>query len=254
MAEFVKKTVVGYKAAGGQSDPECTHVILTKSEYDKSVWELELAQRKVSDMQREARSQVIRAQDEATRQIRQKVAEANAAIDKSNQAVLKAHGKIEYLQELNENLLRIARERANADRKLKPKKDHTGYVVVSSAEKEYRYKSNRRDYETVMLWETVLQTPYSIDFTEEQAREQTKELTGNEGKSDWLVGRLGINASYNGEYDEMLEKAKWSDEQKAEYNIMLTRKLRANYRTGYWEVIFTHTKPLGLVPADMRAR
>ena len=45
-----------------------------------------------------------------------------------------------------------------------------------------------------MLWETVLETPYFIDFTEEQAREQTKELTG----SVWLVGRLGINASYGG--------------------------------------------------------
>lgn len=30
-----------------------------------------------------------------------------------------------YLAGLNENLLRIARERANADRKLKPKKEHT---------------------------------------------------------------------------------------------------------------------------------
>lgn len=44
------------------------------------------------------------------------------------------------------------------------------------------------------------------------------------------------------------------DKQKAEYNIMLTRKLRANYRTGYWEVFFTHTKSLGVVPEDMRVR
>ena len=29
---------------------------------------------------------------------------------------------------LNANLLRIAKERANADRKLKPKKEHTGYA------------------------------------------------------------------------------------------------------------------------------
>ena len=37
-------------------------------------------------------------------------------------------------------------------------------------------------------------------------------------------------------------------------NIMLKPRLRANYKTGYWEVIFLHTKPLGLVPAEMRAR
>ena len=101
-----------------------------------------------------------------------------------------------------------------------------------------------------MLWETVLETPYFIDFTEEQAREQTKELTG----SVWLVGRLGINASYGGEYEDMLAEKEWSAQQKREMNIMLKRRLRANYTTGYWEVIFSHTKPLGVVPADMRAR
>lgn len=128
------------------------------------------------------------------------------------------------------------------------------YVVVSSTEKEYRYKINRRDFETATLWETVLQSPYSIDFTEEQARRQMRELIGNDGKDIWLVSRLGISASYDGEYEEMLEKATWSDQQKAERNIMLKRKLRANYRTGYWEIIFFHTKPLDVVPVDMRAR
>ena len=123
----------------------------------------------------------------------------------------RAHEEGVYLAGLNENLLRIARERANADRKLKPKKEHTGYVVVSSTEKEYRYKINRRDFETATLWETVLQSPYSIDFTEEQARRQMRELIGNDGKDIWLVSRLGISASYDGEYEEMLEKATWSD-------------------------------------------
>ena len=154
------------------------------------------------------------------------------------------------LTELNENLRRIARERSNVDRNLRPKKWHTGYVVVSSTEKAYRYKVDRQNWKTVMLWETVLETPYFIDFTEEQAREQTKELTG----SVWLVGRLGINASYGGEYEDMLAEKEWSAQQKREMNIMLKRRLRANYKTGYWEVIFSHTKPLGVVPADMRAR
>ena len=36
------------------------------------------------------------------------------------------------------------------------------------------------------------------------------------------------------------------DKQKAEYNIMLTRKLRANYRTGYWEFFLPIRNLLGL--------
>ena len=78
--------------------------------------------------------------------------------------------KIEYLNGLNKNLLRIARERANADRKLRPKKTHTGYVVLTSSEKEYRYKIMRKETAVAGLWETALQSPYSVDFTEEQAR------------------------------------------------------------------------------------
>ena len=37
------------------------------------------------------------------------------------------------------------------------------------------------------------------------------------------------------------------------YNVMLERWLRANYRSGYWELVFLHTKPLAVVPPDMRA-
>lgn len=31
-------------------------------------------------------------------------------------------------------------------------------------------------------------------------------------------------------------------------------KLRANFRAGYWEASFLHTKPLGVVPPEMRVR
>lgn len=70
-----------------------------------------------------------------------------------------------------------------------------------------------------------------------------------------MVGfRLGINASYDGEYEKMMEEKEWNDKQKKVWNIMLKRRLRANYKTGYWEVIFSHTKPLDVVPEDMRVR
>ena len=52
----------------------------------------------------------------------------------------------------------------------------------------------------------------------------------------------------------MLHEQRRSGRQEESRNIMLKPKLRANYKTGYWEVIFLHTKPLGLVPAEMRAR
>lgn len=248
--------MLGYKEVpGGQSDEECTHVVLTYDEYDRMVMGRARAEAEAIEAQKKAAASIEKARQEARAQILKDREETQKIVDSLNAELEKERQDSDYLARLNENLLRIARERANADRNLKPKKEHTGYVVVSSTEKEYRYKVNRRDFETVMLWETVLQSPYSIDFTEEQAREQTKELTGNrDGKGIWLVFRLGINARYNGEYEEMLENKGWSDQQKMEMNIMLKMRLRANYKTGYWEVIFSHTKPLDVVPVDMRAR
>ena len=69
-----------------------------------------------------------------------------------------------------------------------------------------------------------------------------------------IVGRIGIDTYYHGSYEDLLHDQRRSGRQEESRNIMLKPKLRANYKTGYWEVIFLHTRPLGLVPAEMRAR
>lgn len=229
-------------------------MILTREEYEQIVRQKATAETEAVAAKSNAAAAIERADRDAKRKIREAAEETQKEKDRICQALSEAESKMEYWRGLNENLLRISKERANADRNLKPKKEHTGYIVVSSTEKEYRYKVDRRHWETVILWETVLQTPYPIDFTEEQAREETKELIGNNGKGNWLVSRLGINMYYDGDYEGLLENSKWNDPKLEERNIMFKGRLRANYRAGYWEVIFSHTKPLWIVPADMRAR
>ena len=49
----------------------------------------------------------------------------------------------------------------------------------------------------------------------------------------------------------MIEDKRWCAEPD-KYNIMLKPKFRVNFRSGYWEVICLHTKPLDVVPTDMR--
>lgn len=117
---------------------------------------------------------------------------AYAEVDAVQKDLEEACRKIEYLNGLNKNLLRIARERANADRKLRPKKTHTGYVVLTSSEKEYRYKTMRKENAVAGLWETALQSPYSVDFTEEQARALTEELVQPNENSETIVGRIAL--------------------------------------------------------------
>ena len=56
-----------------------------------------------------------------------------------------------------------------------------------------------------------------------------------------------------GTYEEMIEDSS-VDEEFLKRNILLKgqQRLRANFRSGYWEVICLHTKPLDVVPRDMR--
>jgi hypothetical protein len=248
MSEFVKKTMIGYKEVpGGQSDPECSHVILTLKEYEGLL-------QKISQAEQETRNEKRRAEEEKGASLyreQQTIQKANQAIEKWMKALEKEKAESAYQKGLNENLLRIARERANADRKLKPKKEHTGYVVVVSSEKIYRYK-NRHRLESVKLWETVIQSPYSIEFPAEQAKRMILEEFFPE-TGEWEAARLGIKRWVAGDYEDFLSAAD-KDEEFMKQNAALTgyRSFRANYRAGYWEMILVHTKPLEVVPKDMR--
>ena len=120
------------------------------------------------------------------------------------------------------SVIRISRERANADKLL-----------------------------TAKVWEKVLQSPYSVDFTESQARQLIEEdlLT----KENGLLANVGITLICRGSsYENLIETENWK-EIKATHNTLFSRQLRANYRAGYWEYIIQHTKPLGIVPTEMRA-
>lgn len=250
MSEFVKKTAFGYKTvSGGYSDPELSHVILAKAEYDGLLDQIQVAQEEATTAVRQAdqRERAIMRQTNA--KIQQIQAAADKAAGELRQELAVEREEREYQQRLNANLLRISKERANAARKLKPKKEHSGYVVISSTEKDHFYKhgANRKK---AILWETVLQTPFSIDFTEEQARTETEALFQKDESGAWPIGKIGINGQYPDGYGEMTKDRNAAEWEK--YNVMVENKLRANFRFGYWELIMLHTKPLGVVPAEMR--
>lgn len=248
MSEFVKKTIMGYKPLdGGHSDPECTHVILTLKEYDNLLREISQAKQKARD----EKSKAADAQKESEQKLNSTVQQYQQAIEEWKVAFNKAQAEIASQKGLNENLLRVARERANADRKLKPKKEHSGYVVVVSSEKIYRYKDGRR-LGSAKLWETVIQSPYSIEFPAKQVKKLIiQEFFSENG--EWEAARLGIDRWYSGDYGDLLNDQN-VDEEFMKHNVALMeyRSFRANYRAGYWEVILVHTRPLGVVPKDMR--
>lgn len=254
MARYVKLGPLGgYKdVTGGQSDPECTHVILTKKEYDQLHREKAAAESEASRTKHEAERAISDARRGAQYTAQQAAAEAQQTVEAMEADLAAERAESAHQRALNANLLRIAKERANADRKLKPKKEHTGYLVVFSGEKEHQFKDGNRRVKRVLLWETVIQSPYVVDFPETQVRKQIlRELIQKDNDGHRLIDRLGINGYYTKGYGSLLEDREWCTEPER-FNIMLKPKFRANFRAGYWEVVCLHTKPLDVVPKDMR--
>ena len=253
MAEFVKRTMMGYKEVSGcASDPECTHVILTDKEYTQQLQKISMAEQEARNTKYDADRKIRQVRSDAQSRVSAAEVEADQRVKALEQELAEAQKEVEYQRGLNANLLRISRERANADRKLKPKKEHTGYIVASSEEKEYRYRDGKK-WKKVKLWETVLQSPYTVDYTEEQARVQiTRELFPK--GEHWPITKIGITARYGGTYEGMLADNSVSDDF-LQCNVLVAQqqRLRANFRIGYWEIVLIHTKPLEVVPKEMRA-
>lgn len=227
---------------------------MTREEYERTLREKQQAELDKRNAEYDAGRAVKGAQDEALRAVRRAEDEARLRVEDMERALAAERAESAYQRGLNENLLRISRERANADRNLKPKKAHTGYVVVSSGEKERRYRDGNGRWQMAVLWETVLQGPYSVDFTEEQARKQMlEELFREDESGQWLVQQIGITGAYDGGYAAMLGDKEWREVYQ-EYNVMVERRLRANFRAGFWEMVVVHTKGLRVVPEDMRVK
>ena len=242
--------MVGYKAVvGGSSDPECTHVILTLDEYDELHQRIRAAINDGKRAKEEAARAAAASADNAEKAVRKIQEEAAQKIEQMQKRLtVEQEAKI-YQMGLNQDFKRIARERANADRGIKPKKERSGYVVLSSRQKKYKYKQNRDHVAEVYLWETVIQTPYVVSFTAEQAMTETQELFERDEQGDWMIGRLGIAGEYDGKYEEMLadrQCATWRN-----YNIIVEKIFNANAKAGYWEIIITHTKPLDNIGTEL---
>ena len=157
--------------------------------------------------------------------------------------------KVEFQKSLNRALLDMARSRANAKRGLVPKKEHSGYVVKRSTEQEHRFRSGGSWF-TVMLWETILETPYSVEHSSEEAAELIEELfAGEHTDRQWIIAEIGITHRYL--KLDAFQKA-WAAKSVTEDNASVEQRLSANYKSGFWEIHLLHTQPLDVVPWHWR--
>ena len=224
---------------------------MSLEEYEGLCQERDRAKKEQQAAQLWADSEVRKAVAQCKDNLKRAEDTAKAELEDIERQLVSAQEEVAYQQKLNENLVRICRERANSDRKIKPKKTHSGFIIVSSGEQEYPYNTGK-NRKTVKLWHTLLQSPYSVEFTEEQARRLIMEGLLQKGKDNQCpMERLGIDAAYQCKYEDLVQHPDYA-KQLANQNIMMDEKLRANYKAKYWEVIFYHTKALERVPKEMQ--
>lgn len=263
MAQFMKKTGLGLMvvAERGASDPEIAEVRLTPEEYFAFWKKIRSAERTASEARDEADRRADAAYNDAQRQLnlcKEEIkAEADRQVEYINQARYRAEERAsaaeaekEELKDLliqqrnlNKNLKRIAKERANAKRGLTPKKKRSGYIILFSSQYRERYRNDEGQKCVANTWKSVLQTPYDATLPLEQIKDDVWEELMHQ-----ILYPMGFrevqDEDKNGEYKSWYEGD-------AELCGLYRWDYKANYKSGFWEMTLFHTKSLN-IPEEYR--
>lgn len=147
-----------------------------------------------------------------------------------------------------QNVYRIMRERANAARGITPKKQHDGYLVLSSRQWKERYSAivnGKKTQYSANIWKSVLETPYDVALTADQIGTQV------ENDLKLVMSDIGCHCMVpekdNGKYKTSMEKI----ENSREKNVLYKWDLVANFKSGFWALEIYTTKGLK-VPESRR--
>ena len=191
---------------------------------------------KAQDMEKsnEAREKALKAREDAYTVREQNVAEREQAIS----------GQLASAQ----NVYRIMRERANAARGIVPKKQHDGYLVLSSRQWKERYSAivnGKKTQYSANVWRSVLETPYDVTMTADQINQQV------ENDLRKITSDIGchcmVSEKDNGRYKNGMEKI----ENSREKNVLYKWDLMANFRSSLWQLEIYTTQSL-IVPESRR--
>lgn len=262
--EDVKRVSKRILAFGGYVPEDekhrATDIMMSIAEYERRQTEIRSLKAQVAD-----REYQIKQLEEAhkrdkmrlEREYEQQLEEERAAIcqeyesrqKKLDIAYKRAKVRVEEWENLNKNLLRIMKERANSKRGLQPKKERSGYLILSSQEYQYIYKSEivvrearfnkpeitRTVTNNARCYKTILQSPYDAKLPLNEVKSLIFKDFGQAP-----LKYLGIAATHL--FDESLLKSK--------KNYMFKADVRANFRSGLMEMEFLTNKEIN-IPSDL---
>lgn len=224
-----------------------THVRLTVDEYDNLKDTIESYKRKLSEEQ-EAHQIDVRAEKIKSKQDHDGIVDkANEAIKKATERASIAEAEAERQKNLNKNLLRIARERANSKRGIQPKKSHgyrfSGKIMQTKVKAGYDKKTGAIYADA---WTTTLETPYDATLPIHQIENQIfKDLMGEDG----ILKKLYVNywtcendpnRLWKGDYQSAIDDEVNPEKQ----NVLFDYKFMINPKSRLWEIQITTTKSI----------
>jgi len=210
---------------------EATHQILTNEEYSELITErnnlrAQLASEKAA-RKRDAEN-AVKAKDKAVKDI---IDKANAEIEKGKGLITKANKERDDALELNRNLKRICKENANAKRGIKPKKEHSGFIVTSTSEIFEKVKEGKTINE-YRAYKSIVETPY---FKHQELTTKLKDDAWDDG-----LKTLFDSAWQDANNINYLSAV---NEENKDKNFIYKLNWRTNNR-GMWEIECYHTKPV----------
>lgn len=225
---YAKKTFTGhYQPVDVSTDAgssAATHIVITREDYKRLVQERDEALKKAVSIETAATLGIEKIREECKK-------DKETAVGIERERANKLQVELDDIKSCNDNLRRICKERANAKRKIPNKKQHQGYLVLSSSQYQYRYnKSNIAN-----VWKTVIQSPVdaSLPFFHAQ-KEIMNELL--QGGICYSLGMRNKSDSYSSG---------------SSVNTIFSIKHKANYKSGLWETELLHTHSVK-VPEELR--
>lgn len=225
----------------------CTHIVLTVDEYNKLVRDKKSLQSQLADEQSAHKRDVddITARANAYKKNADKAAQEE--VDEARQKVAEAEAERDRQTNLNNNLLRITRERANSKRGLQPKKEHHGYRFSGKIMQTKTICGHDKKEGAIYtdVWTAILETPYDGTIPIHQIEDKIfADLKGEEG----ILKKLYINYwTFNG--SDKLWKGNYVDavdekDNPEKKNYLFDYKFMVNPKTRLWEVQITTTKSI----------
>lgn len=240
----VKKTLMG----GYKEDEDYTHVILESNEYDELITRKDYAERELDKYKTAWRktgnenTKLIEKYNILVRNYNE-ILKDNENIKKENK--LKSEDvelykeKCTELENKNNTLIRIHREKSNSKRELVPKKDHNGYLFISGKKIKFDFfetfkKKDCFTYRFQTAYDIFLHYDLVIQCIEKDLKERVlQDLDINDVQFMIDVDAFRVNKEIEKKKDYI--EPIWKNINKA---FIFDFKLNQNGSRGFWEVEF----------------